>query len=110
MTASRIGGLDDFLGGCEGYFADGGCIIDQPFQERLPDGMIRCYMATDHVVGFGHQFVTALLPPRLEGANSPSAQPGLRIMHPASAEAFRPEIENGIRVDSADDATPRHRA
>src|SRR5215472_13157122 len=31
----------DFLARCEAYFAWGGCIIDQPFQPRLPDGMIR---------------------------------------------------------------------
>ncbi len=36
--------LDDFMTRCGVYFADDGCIIDQPFQPRLPDGMIRCYM------------------------------------------------------------------
>jgi hypothetical protein len=34
--------LDDFTTRCEAYFADDGCIIDQPFQPGLPDGMIRC--------------------------------------------------------------------
>jgi hypothetical protein len=36
--------LATFMSGCEGYFGRGGCIIDQPFQARLPDGMIRCYI------------------------------------------------------------------
>src|SRR5262249_7203246 len=36
--------LQEFLARCEPYFASGGCIVDQPFQPRLPDGMIRCYM------------------------------------------------------------------
>jgi len=45
---------------CETYFAAEGCIVDQPFQPRLPDGMIRCYMTSDKVVGFGHQLVKAL--------------------------------------------------
>jgi hypothetical protein len=80
--------LNTFMKSCESYFADGGCIIDQPFQERLTDGMIRCYVGTDKVVGFGHQLIKALLPPPPEGANSPAAQPGPRIMHPASAPAF----------------------
>ena len=31
--------LDEFLARCEPYFAGDGCIIDQPFQPRLPDGM-----------------------------------------------------------------------
>jgi hypothetical protein len=80
--------LTEFLASCGGYFADGGCIIDQPFQERLPDGMIRCYMGTDKVV-FGHQFIKALIPPPPEGAASPEAQPGPRIMHPATAPEFQ---------------------
>src|SRR5262249_37765654 len=29
--------LDRFMGRCESYFGWGGCIIDQPFQPRLPD-------------------------------------------------------------------------
>jgi hypothetical protein len=81
--------LAEFMVSCAAYFADGGCIIDQPFQERLPDGMIRCYMGTDKVVGFGHQFIKALIPPPLEGAASPEAQPGPRIMHPATAPEFQ---------------------
>ena len=36
--------LEEFMARCEPYFGCGGCIIDQPFQPRLPDGMIRCYM------------------------------------------------------------------
>jgi hypothetical protein len=52
--------LGDFMDQCEPYFANDGCIIDQPFQARLPDGMIRCYMGVDKVVGFGHQFIKAL--------------------------------------------------
>ena len=37
--------LDDFMRRCGAYFAADGRIVDQPFQPRLPDGMIRCYMA-----------------------------------------------------------------
>ncbi|MBV9117507.1 MAG: Cj0069 family protein, partial [Acetobacteraceae bacterium] len=81
--------LAGFMETCAAYFADGGCVIDQPFQERLPDGMIRCYMGVDKVVGFGHQLVKALLPPPPQGAASPEAQPGPRIMHPATAPAFQ---------------------
>ena len=45
--------LVDFMRSCEAYFANEGCIVDQPFQPRLRDGMIRCYMAAEKVVGFG---------------------------------------------------------
>jgi hypothetical protein len=63
--------------------------VDQPFQPRLPDGMIRCYMGCDKVVGFGHQFIKALIPPPPAGPDSPDAQPGPRIMHGADAEPFQ---------------------
>jgi hypothetical protein len=81
--------LGDFMKQCEAYFANEGCIVDQPFQPRLPDGMIRCYMGEDKVVGFGHQFIKALITPPPEGPDSPAAQPGPRIMHPASAPPFQ---------------------
>ena len=65
-----------------------GCIVDQPFQPRLPEGMIRCYMGVDKV-GFGHQLIKALIPPPPEGPNSPAAQPGPRIMHGPDAKPFK---------------------
>jgi hypothetical protein len=51
--------------------------------------MIRCYMGADKVVGFGHQFIKALIPPPPEGPDSEAAQPGPRIMRHASAEPFQ---------------------
>jgi hypothetical protein len=79
----------DFIRTCEAYFAGEGCIVDQPFQLRLNDGMVRSYMGADKVVGFGHQLIKALIPPPPEGSDSPAAQPGPRIMHPASAPRFQ---------------------
>jgi hypothetical protein len=79
----------DFMDRCEMYFAAEGCIIDQPFQPRLPEGMIRCYMGVDSVIGFGHQLIKALIPPPPEGPESEAARPGPRIMHPASTPAFQ---------------------
>jgi hypothetical protein len=51
--------------------------------------MIRCYMGTDKVVGFGRQLIKALIPSPPEGPNSPAAQPGPRIMHGPGAEPFQ---------------------
>jgi hypothetical protein len=81
--------LTDFMARCAGYFAWGGCIVDQQFQPRLPEGMIRCYMGADKVVGFGHQLIKALIPPPPEGPESPEAQPGPRIMHGPDAAPFQ---------------------
>jgi hypothetical protein len=44
-------------------FDAGGGLVDQPFQARLMDGMVRCYMSGGKVVGFGHQLVRALAAP-----------------------------------------------
>jgi hypothetical protein len=94
--------LVDFLTRCEAYFTDGGCIIDQPFQPRLPDGMIRCYMGADKVIGFGHQFIKALIEPPPDGPDSEAATPGPRIMHARSAPEFQT-----LRVKMESDWTPQ---
>jgi hypothetical protein len=89
--------LQDFMARCAPYFVSGGCLIDQAFQPRLPEGMIRCYMGADKVVGFGHQLIKALVPPPQEGPESPAAQPGPRIMHGPDAPQFqklRRQMEN----------------
>src|ERR1700753_7887 len=58
--ASKQMSLDAFLDRCTEYFEDG-CVIDQPFQARLSEGVVRCYMAGDRCAGFGHQKVRALV-------------------------------------------------
>jgi hypothetical protein len=58
--ASEDLSLDAFLARCRDYFEDG-CVIDQPFQARLGEGVVRCYMAGDRCAGFGHQKVKALV-------------------------------------------------
>ncbi|HTA11630.1 MAG TPA: Cj0069 family protein, partial [Streptosporangiaceae bacterium] len=55
--------LRDFLDRCEEYFAWSGCLVDQPYQQRLADGLIRCYFVHDEVTGFLHQWPTGLLEP-----------------------------------------------
>jgi hypothetical protein len=81
--------LEDFMARCGGYFAGEGCIVDQAFQPRLPEGMIRCYLSGAGVVGFGHQLIKALIPPPPASEGPDAAQPGPRIMHPAEAAPFQ---------------------
>jgi hypothetical protein len=94
--------LSGFMEICESYFSEDGLVIDQPFQERLKEGMIRCYVGVDKVVGFGHQLIKALLPPPPEGASSKEAEPGPRIMHPATAPEFQ-----ALRAKMDDEWIPR---
>jgi hypothetical protein len=46
----------------QAYFADGGHMIDQAWQARLHEGMVRAYLVRDRVAGFGHQAINALHP------------------------------------------------
>lgn len=75
--------LDEFMERSEPYFSYGGRIIDQPFQERLEEGMIRCYMAANRVAGFAHQYPKGLLPPSYI---RPHAE---KRMYPPDAAMFR---------------------
>jgi hypothetical protein len=104
--------IAEFMTRSEVYFANGGCIVDQPFQQRLPEGMIRCYMGVDRVVGFGHQLIKGLIPPPPEGPDSPAAQPGPRVMHSADVAVFQvlrtkmeqewaPQMMETLGVDAA---------
>jgi hypothetical protein len=61
--------LDEFLEQCAEYFEDGS-VIDQPFQARLSEGVVRCYMAGDRCAGFGHQKVKALVDAPVERAEA----------------------------------------
>jgi hypothetical protein len=55
--------LEEFLERCEQYFTGGGFMVEQPFQPRLEEGMIRAYLTHDRVVGFTHQYPRGLMPP-----------------------------------------------
>ncbi|MFL5298157.1 MAG: Cj0069 family protein [Phenylobacterium sp.] len=56
-------------------FVGGGGLVDQPFQPRHLEGMVRCYMSGERVAGFGHQYVRALAEPE-DGAASPRLYSG----------------------------------
>lgn len=64
----------------------GGHMIDQAWQPRLVDGMVRAYLVEDRVTGFGHQTINALYPAQPDGS---APQPGPRLYHPADAPPFQ---------------------
>ncbi|SDZ96659.1 Cj0069 family protein [Variovorax sp. YR216] len=70
------------------YFesANGGHMIDQAWQPRLVDGMVRAYLVEDRVTGFGHQAINALYPAQ-QGEPAPS--PGPRLYHDAGMPQFQ---------------------
>ncbi len=82
---------EDFVEQCGEYFqyfGGVGCFVDQPYAERLGEGMIRCYLTHDRVVGFGHQYVTALMPTPAGSDQSPDPQP--RLYYGPTRREFQP--------------------
>jgi hypothetical protein len=53
--------LWEFIARCSPYFQGAGCMIGQPFQKRLDEGQIRCYVVDGQVSGFGHHYVAGLV-------------------------------------------------
>jgi hypothetical protein len=53
--------LGAFMARCQDYFAWSGFLVDQAFQDRLADGMLRCYFSHDQVAGFCRQWPAGLL-------------------------------------------------
>jgi uncharacterized protein DUF6815 len=82
-------GLGEFLRRCEPYFAGDGKVIDQAYQARLPEGMIRCYLVHDRVAGFGHQAINALYPAAPGAPPESAPQPGPRLYHPPTLGEFQ---------------------
>ena len=81
--------LGKFCQRCEQYFAGNGKMIDQAYQERLPGGMIRCYLVQGKVAGFGHQAINALFPAPPGAPPTEAPQPGPRLYHPPTKPEFQ---------------------
>jgi hypothetical protein len=103
--------VGEFIERCAQYFAWSSCVIDQPFQSRLADGLIRCYLVHNEVVGFQHQWPRGLLdaasserldaaPPnrQMEGADTVQYQP----LRSKMEHEWVPQIQELLRVDTSE--------
>jgi len=81
--------LSEFYGRCAQYFAGDGRMVDQAYQERLPEGMTRCYLVHDKVAGFGHQAVNMLCPAAPGAPATEAPLPGPRLYHPDTKPEFQ---------------------
>jgi hypothetical protein len=81
--------LGELFGRCEEYFAGNGRVIDQKYQERLVEGMTRCYLVQDKVAGFGHQAINALFPAPAGAPPTEAPEPGPRLYHPPTKQEFQ---------------------
>lgn len=78
--------MSDFIDRVKDWFSQYAPVIDQPFFSPMPYGMTRCYLVRDRVVGFGHQYVTALVwsETRME-----APRPAARLYYPESQPEFQ---------------------
>jgi hypothetical protein len=99
--------LDDFLRRCAEYF-EIGSVIDQPFQPRLNEGVVRCYMAGDRCAGFGHHKVKALVDspaarseagPRLYTSN---ADPRFQRLRRLMEDEWTPQLTSLLDIARGD--------
>lgn len=81
--------LGVFISRCESYFVGAGGMIDQAYQPRLSDGMVRCYVVGDRVAGFGEQLVNALYPVAPGTSPGDAPQPGPRRYFPPTRPDFQ---------------------
>jgi hypothetical protein len=81
--------LEAFLDRSKPYFGIAGGMIDQVYQARLTDGMIRCYLVRDRVAGFGEQLINALYPPAPGAPPSAAPAPGPRLYYPPTRPDFQ---------------------
>jgi hypothetical protein len=76
--------LGDLIRRCGPYFSWSGVLVDQEYQLRLADGLIRCYFSHGELVGFRRQWPKGLLdagsagradrPSVMEGPDAPAYQ------------------------------------
>ncbi len=74
--------FDEFVSLMAPYFDNGGHMIDQAWQPRLTEGMVRCYLVQDRVAGFGLQAVNALYPAPAGSGSAGAPTPSPRLYHP----------------------------
>lgn len=103
--------LREFFSRCVPYFHANGGMIDQAYQARLPEGMIRCYLVHDRVAGFGHQAINALYPAPPGAPPTAALPPGPRLYHPPTQPEFQhlkrqleqewvPAVQRLLAIDS----------
>ncbi len=81
--------LESFVAQCQAYFSAGSGMIDQAYQPRLPEGMIRCYLVGGEVAGFGEQLVNMLVPPPAGASPDEVPLPGPRLYFPPTRPDFQ---------------------
>lgn len=111
-SAAKTMAFDAFVDSMARNFAGDGRLVDQAWQPRMTEGMIRCYFVRNKVEGFGEQLINALYPDTESGE---PVQRGPRLYYPPKREdlqRLKQQIESDWlpamqrHLDVANDALP----
>ena len=99
--------VEEFLARCEPYFEGTGLVVEQPYQARLPEGMIRAYLSHDRVVGFAHQYPRGLMPPGADDRPTgkefdPPTDPNYGTLRDRLEGEWVPEMQEILALDTRD--------
>jgi hypothetical protein len=89
------------------YFASGSPMFEQPYQDRIGEGMIRIYLVGRQVAGFGFQEAVALAPAHPDGsipATGPRPyfspdEPRFQSVKDKAEAQWLPEITNALELE-----------
>jgi hypothetical protein len=100
--------LDELFERCAPYFSalsGQGRMIDQAFQPRLPEGMVRCYLVQRNVEGFGRQEIVALhpdVPSPTKRHYHPPTMPEFRRLKQLVEDEWVPAAQRLLQIDTAE--------
>jgi hypothetical protein len=93
---------------CFDYSGGEGRLIDQPFQPRITEGLIRCYLVRDRVVGFCRQYADRAAPDPARIFGLPSAktmfqpdEPAFAVLRASLESEWVPEMQELVGVDAS---------
>jgi hypothetical protein len=99
--APEVMSLYEFLDRLSPY----GLVVEQPYQARIAEGMIRAYLIHDRVAGFTHQYPRGLLPPGTEPGPSskvfePADEPRYAELRRRLETEWVPEMQQILGVET----------
>lgn len=80
-------------------------MVEQPYQSRLDEGMIRAYLTHNRVVGFTHQYPRGLLPADADTHPAtklfePAGEPSYRDLRTRLESEWVPELQRILEIDA----------
>lgn len=100
--------FDEFCERCVPYFSalnGRGCMVDQAYQPRLLEGMVRCYLVGGRIEGFGRQEIVALHPtePRpLPRHYHPPTMPEFQRLKQLVEQDWVPAVQRLLQIETAE--------